>query len=195
MTPLQIHTLTPPEIEPISLLEAKDHLRVRHDLQDDLIEALIRDARTRVENLTQRPLITQTLRMDYARFPSYADSLALSRVPVQSVDSLTYLDSAAERQTLDAADYDLLLPTADPIILPRINAQWPAHTARPESIQVTVTAGYGDTAEDVPGDLRRAILLLIGHWHENAELSAPILIREVPRSFDWITNSYRYFKF
>ncbi len=190
MRPSQVVRVSPPTDEPVSLADAKAHLRMTHDAQDALIEGLIRDARARVEGMTQRPLITQTLQMDYSRF---SDTLHLGRAPIQDVVSVSYLDLAGERQTLATTEYQLLLGATDPTLIP-ISA-WPNHLQRHESVQVTVTAGYGDDPEDVPGDLRRAILLLIGHWHENAELSAPVLMREVPRTFDWIINDYRYYRF
>lgn len=190
MRPSQVIMVTPPLDEPVSVAEAKAHLRMTHDAQDALVEGLIRDARARVEGMTQRPLLTQTLRMDY---PYFADTLYLGRAPIQDVVSVSYLDKAGDRQTLDATEYRLSLGATDPLLTP--TAPWPEHLQRHESIQVTVTAGYGDDADDVPGDLRRAMLLLIGHWHENAELTAPVLMREVPRTYDWIINDYRYYRF
>jgi uncharacterized phiE125 gp8 family phage protein len=36
-------------------------------------------------------------------------------------------------------------------------------------VAVEYTAGYGDTAADVPAPLRQAMLLMIGHWYEHRE--------------------------
>ena len=35
------------------------------------------------------------------------------------------------------------------------------------AIEIDIVAGYGDAAADTPEPLRRAILALVAHWHEN----------------------------
>jgi len=47
---------------------------------------------------------------------------------------------------------------------------WPSATLRPHNgVCVTYIAGYGDAAADVPEDITRAILLMVGHLYENRE--------------------------
>ncbi len=50
---------TPPLVEPVSLTEAKTHLRVPHGDDDVLISVLITSARRRIETRTGLRLITQ----------------------------------------------------------------------------------------------------------------------------------------
>ena len=59
--PMQL--ITPPAAEPVSLAEAKHHLRVDFDEDDALIQALICAARQSAEMLTQRQLVTARWRM------------------------------------------------------------------------------------------------------------------------------------
>ncbi len=54
--PMQL--ITPAAAEPVSLAEAKLHLRVDFDEDDALIQALISAARQAAETLTQRQLVT-----------------------------------------------------------------------------------------------------------------------------------------
>ena len=54
--------VTAPTEEPVSLAEAKLHLRVDYTNDDVLIGALITAARQHAENDTRRALVTQTWR-------------------------------------------------------------------------------------------------------------------------------------
>ena len=60
---------------------------------------------------------------------------------------------------------------------------WPGTSLRPANgICVTYIAGYGDDGYDVPENIRRAILLLIGHLYENREtvLTTGMNVAELP---------------
>jgi uncharacterized phiE125 gp8 family phage protein len=64
--------VTPPASEPVSLAEAKLHLRVETGMTDDdtLISALIVAARQVVETITRRALITQVWKLVLDQFPA-----------------------------------------------------------------------------------------------------------------------------
>ena len=57
--------ITAPTAEPITLAEAKLHLRVNNSVEDALITALITASRQFVEGYTWRPLMTQTVDVVY----------------------------------------------------------------------------------------------------------------------------------
>lgn len=63
--------LIEPAIEPITLSEAKTHLRVDFTDDDTLITTLIIVARQAVEEFLGRALITQTWQVFYDRFPDF----------------------------------------------------------------------------------------------------------------------------
>jgi uncharacterized phiE125 gp8 family phage protein len=64
--------VTAPSVEPVSLAEAKLHLRVETSMTDDdtLIQALIVSARTLGEQITRRAFITQQWKLVLDQFPA-----------------------------------------------------------------------------------------------------------------------------
>lgn len=159
--------VTGPAGEPVDVEAAKAHLRVDIDDDDDLIGGLIVAARQHVEAHTRRALMTQTWELVRDYFP--AGGIRVPLPPLQSVESITYIDEDGGEGVVPAEDY--LVDTAQQpgrIVL-RNGASWPAVTLQEVGgVRVRFTAGYGD-AEDVPQGIKQAILLLVGTLYENRE--------------------------
>ena len=175
--------LSPPAAEPLTLADAKLHLRVDADITEDdgLIAALIVTARQQAEHRTGRALVTQQWRLGLDRFAD--DSLELPLPKLQSVQSVTYLDADGVRQTLAGAEYDVVTDELVGRLLPAFGKTWPDCRIRPGSVQVSYTCGYG-AASDVPQSIKAWMLLAIGAWYENREaLTAGQPVAELPRSF------------
>lgn len=175
--------LSPPAAEPLTLAEAKLHLRVDVDITDDdsLITALIVTARQQAEHRTGRALVSQQWRLGLDRFAD--DSLELPLPKLQSVQSVTYLDADGVRQTLAGAEYDVVTDELVGRLLPAFGKTWPDCRIRPGSVQVSYTCGYG-AASDVPQSIKAWMLLAIGAWYENREaLTSGKPVAELPRSF------------
>ena len=175
--------LSPPAAEPLTLADAKLHLRVDADITEDdgLIAALIVTARQQAEHRTGRALVTQQWRLGLDRFAD--DSLELPLPKLQSVQSVTYLDADGVRQTLAGAEYDVVTDELVGRLLPAFGKTWPDCRIRPGSVQVSYTCGYG-AASDVPQSIKAWMLLAIGAWYENREaLTSGNPVAELPRSF------------
>lgn len=67
---MAIKIINPPIVEPITLEEAKQHLRVDGNDDDLLIQSLIKQAREWCENFQNRKYITQTLEFVLDTFPN-----------------------------------------------------------------------------------------------------------------------------
>lgn len=194
-----------PTVEPVSLAEMKLHLRVDDDITGDdaMISALITAARQKVEIETRRALVTQTQIMRLDGFPrSDCPDLAivLPNPPVQSVTSITYVDTAGDTQTLDSADYLVDTTTTPARITPVYNGSWPLARAQMNAVAVTFIAGYApgsgsptDYAANVPQALKAAIKLLVGHWYENREAIGPATLKVLPMAVDSLIWNYRHF--
>ncbi|MFC4623835.1 head-tail connector protein, partial [Daeguia caeni] len=138
-----------PATMPVSLSEAKAHLRVDHDDQDDLITAQIKAATAYLDGwsgILGRALITQTWRQEFGRF---ADHLPLPLAPVTAIDSVSYFDAGNVQQVLDPGLYALHTDACGAHVEPQPGNAWPATFRRADAVSIIFTAGYG-AAADVP---------------------------------------------
>jgi uncharacterized phiE125 gp8 family phage protein len=161
---MQFRLLTGPLAEPITLTDAKAHLRV--DLSDDdvLITRLIAAAREWVEAQTGRALMTQSWRLSTNTWPG-TDSVGLVRPPVQAVTAVRTI-SAAGDATIWAAENYALSQGTEPQRLLRLSGGWPEPGRADSGIEIDLTCGYGANAADVPAALRQAILLKVAQLYE-----------------------------
>lgn len=142
--------------EPVSLAEAKKHLDVARDDQDDMITSMITAAREWVENYTglsfDGDAVTQTFRCFRAGI-----SLLVWPAGDDAEVTVAYLNTAGEPVAVTGAR---LWRAAKPArLLPPLNGAWP--TDADGSIAVTVRG--------VPYSLKAAMLLIIGDFYANRE--------------------------
>ncbi|KAB2678908.1 head-tail connector protein [Brucella pseudintermedia] len=164
-----------PATMPVSLAEAKAHLRVDHDDQDDLISAQIRAATAYLDGyagILGQALITQTWRQDFDRF---ADRLTLPLAPVTAIDSISYFDAGNVQLVLDPGLYALHADACGAYVTRRSGQSWPAAFRRADAVSIIFTAGYG-AAADVPEPIRQAILLILQRLFDGADTSIDVAI-------------------
>lgn len=181
---------TQPAEEPITLEEAKTHLRVWCDADDDYITALITAARIYAERFQRRSYITQTLELRMDGFPCYL--IDLPRPPAISATSIKYIDSNGDTQTLDAAKYTTDFNSYVARVVPAYNETWPTTRFVIDSVTIEYVAGYGDAA-DVPETIKQAMLLLIGVWYENREAVTDTAMTEIPFTVSALLNMERVY--
>jgi len=155
-----------PAVEPLTLAEAKLHLRYESTDEDDRITSLIKAARIHAEMFTGKAMITQTFTWKLDGFPTY---FRVPRSPLQSVTSIAYLDANNASQTLASSVYSVDTYSVQPRIVLAFNQVWPVTYDAIDCVTVTFVAGYGASGSSVPETLRQAMLLLIGHWFESRE--------------------------
>jgi uncharacterized phiE125 gp8 family phage protein len=192
----------PPESEPLTLAEARQHLRLdasgspaTHP-DDDLVTALIVAARQRVENETGRALISQQWDMLLEEFPAEnGGQICIPRPPTLSVDSVAYVDADGETQAFGAESPNVswrAIGKDNAILVPSYGVSWPATRSQLDAVTIRFTAGYGATAEDVPAPLKQAMLLDIGLLYEHREaVIAGANIAEVPLGWQALVWPYR----
>jgi len=173
--------ITGPTTEPVTMEEAKQHLRVDVSDDDGLIAGYVLAARRYIESQTG-PLMQQT--WDYTvdrEWPMvggfYAIRLPFS--PCSSVTSVSYVDTAGASQTLSAGLYQTVLNVPIPYIAKAYNQSWPAIRDVPAAITVRAVYGYGASPGAVPDPLRQAILLMVGRFYEHRE---EVVVGAIPSS-------------
>ena len=149
--------LAGPATEPVTLAEAKAHMRIDATDEDDLIGALLAAARVAAEAEIRRVMIEQSWRAFVENWP--ASSLELPVQPALSVDAVRAIDDDGAATVLDPEDF--AFDAADGTV-ELVNA-----VAGADHYEIDFKAGYGAAGSDVPAPLRQAILMLATHWYEH----------------------------
>ena len=160
------YLLAGPAIEPVTLGEAKAYCRIDGDAEDGLVGTLIAAARLHVEGHTGRALIAQTWRLVLDRWPA-GGWVPLPVAPAASLVAVTATDADWTPHELELEQFALDGP-AGRLLLPQSVAGMPV-LRRQQGIAIDYVAGYGEAAEDVPADLRQAVLVLVAYWFENRD--------------------------
>lgn len=161
--------ITAPTIEPVSLDEAKAHVRFFSNDDDAAISRLITAARMSAERFMGRAILTQTWELTTDMLPGGLDPICLPMAaPLQSVTHVKYYDTSGVQQTWSSANYIVSAAKEPGTIRLAYNVAWPSYQLRPDSIAVRYVAGW-TTAALVPAAIKQAILLLVGHWFANRE--------------------------
>lgn len=176
---------TPPTAEPLTIQEARKQVELSDDYtrHDDDLFKFIRSARERAEAITGRQICTATWDLYLDRFPQHTDSLIyLPKPPLQSVSSITYVDSAGDTQTWSSASYDVSTHREPGCIRLGYGKSFPTARDQLEAIRVRYVAGYG-SASAVPFSLKAAMLLMVAHWFAHREaVNIGNIVNEIPMS-------------
>jgi len=150
---------------PVTLDAAKRQLKVDDAEQDVEIQGFIDDAAAWVERYTGHVLVARDVTQEFTRFN--ATPLRAWPIEPDAVPIVSYRDAVGN--LVDVAGMRLCAATRPARIIPfpagGFNASaLPDHT----NMIVTVRAGYEGT-EEVPGNFRRAMLVLIGAYDADRE--------------------------
>jgi uncharacterized phiE125 gp8 family phage protein len=158
-----------PESEPITVAEARMHLRVDDTEEDAYIGTLVGAARRWIERTHGLSLVSQTFDGSVDAFP-WDGVIKIDKYPLRSVTSITYHDEDLTTSTvLSASSYQVDTAKRPPLIALKSGSSWPTASLRATSgVVVRFVAGYG-TAEDVPEDIRHALKLLVAQMYNFRE--------------------------
>lgn len=174
---MALRRITAPAVKPVSLVEAKAHLRVDHSNDDTFIAALIESATAYCdgpEGFLGRALVTQTWELVLDEFP--INEIKIPLPPLQSLVHVKYDDVAGDEQEVNFSVCSVDSVSEPGWVLPECSGAWPATFEGINAVRIRFIAGYApssdsppDLTANIPGSIKAAILLLIGAMYEHRE--------------------------
>ena len=165
---------TQPTLEPVSLADAKLHLRIETTADDTLIASLIATARQQIERTLSLALVTQSWSLFLDAWPNTATPIEIRVTPITALTAVRTFAPDDTPTTLPLADFQLDRASTPPRLVHRRGTTLTAPLRRLNAIEIAFTAGFGATPADVPAPIRQAILNLTAHLYENRESSDPL---------------------
>lgn len=199
MSPTSYTLITPPTDEPLSVADAKSHLRVINNAEDEQITAIIASARAYCEKHTGRALLTQTRRVTFSAWPCDAmrfRTYQLYGAPLASVEKVEYLAADATTPSEMSPD-DYLVLTGDDqpgrVCFPA-TVPLPALAARPDAVRVTYVCGYPSEAILAAAQpaLLTAVKQLVTHFYGPARGAiSEVSVNELPFALKSLLEFHR----
>jgi uncharacterized phiE125 gp8 family phage protein len=176
----QLRRIAGPDVEPLTLEQARAHLKLDADLtaENDQIADWIIAAREMTEDFCKRTWVESTWLLRLDNFPSnpcdFPDDprIVLPRGPVLDVVRVSYVDQQGATQEI--TDYQAALDTEPPYILPAANQWWPFAAFGSGRVEIEYRAGYASggsptDASGAPASVRTTMRAMIALWYENRQ--------------------------
>ena len=182
---MSLSLITAPASEPVTLAEAKAHLKLDTSDDDVLLATLITAARARAEWHSGRALLTQSWVLHLDAWPR--DGIAeIPLPPLRAVSEIAITHRDGIRTVLDPSHYyidSVSEPARGIFDEPQRNLR------RHDALEIAFTAGYGE-ASAVPAPIREAILEIAADLYAHRGDEAGL----VGRAGQVLLAPYRVFK-
>ena len=188
-----IKVITPSTVLPVTLDEAKLHLKVDTGTTEDaLITGLIYAAQEFVENYCRTRLTTTVEELYLDQFP-FEYSVNMSKWPISAITSVNYLDVNGVAQVLDSTAWRPDIVSKPGRVCLEYARYWPIVRWVDNAVWVRYSVGFGATAATIPYGLKQALLLLVGHLYQNrSDVLINTHVENLPNGAKWIMDQYRY---
>lgn len=122
--------------------------------------------------------------------------IEIPRAPLVTVDSITFLsDGSPSLETFGAENYDVIAPTgvhcAPGRVVLKSGASWPVCAAVEGALRIQGTAGYAETAADVPALVQACLMFLVGHFHKYGEEVQEGTLSTLPLGAETMMRAFR----
>ena len=169
----------------VSVADAKSHLVIDHNEDDNLVAMYIEQATAYCQAYTGIQLGSQG-------YSVYGDTWCeVASLPLYPIDSVVvkYIDTDLIEQTMDSTDYVLDNKVYPAILYPASGTSWPALGAGVNV--VTVEAITSDAP--LQSQVSAAIYLMTGHLYEHREASSHESLAEIPFGIEAFLDQVRLF--
>ncbi|UJW87966.1 hypothetical protein [Devosia sp. SL43] len=159
----------------VTLSEVKTALGESSTDRDAMITTALRAAQAELDGPSGRVGMVVASTTVEQRSPGFDDPIVLSAVPVTSVTTIKYLDTAGVEQTLSAGSYTVL---SDGRIELNPGYSWPGLYADEEAVRIRFVAGMA--AGDIRIDLMKAAIIM--HVKMTIDMADPAVYQNTIRN-------------
>ena len=190
-----------PAVEPITLADAKAHLRVTTTTTTDVdsvyINGLITVARKKVESYLNRKLVWQMWDIYWDRWPA-GDYITLPFGNLKTVTSVKYTDSDSTQSTLSSTKYTVDIYSNEGRVVLVGGNSWPSDNLfEANPITIKFKCGFSSSRANIPEPIKHAVKVELSGLYEQREPDI------VGVGFQWtrtrtvqqLLSDYRNFKF
>lgn len=172
---MTLKLVTAPTVPVLTVAEVKTHLRIDtadHDAElQTMIDTVIAHIGGR-DGWLGRPLSEQTWQYQIDCFPSF---IRLPLPPLQSVTSITYIDTSGTSVVLDSSLYRVVdMGDDEAIIEPIYGGTWPTTRSVRGAVVIQFVCGYPTDGAStptllIPEPIKLGAKMIVGNWFENRE--------------------------
>lgn len=174
-------------VEPVTLQQAKDNLRVVGSDEDEGIKAMITAARMMLEGRINRALVPRTVTDSLHGF---YDGIRLSTAPYLDGLTIEYYDEIGDSYALVEGTYELDTSVVPARLFSALAANWPSTRVQRGAVRVSYRAGYDEGM--VPAPLKQWILCAVGTMYQHREMTVTgVSVADVAPDFmKWLWQPY-----
>lgn len=167
---MRLRLIAAPAATPLTLAEVKSQVRETTSDRDTELTAMLAAAVAQLDGragVLGRALVTQTWELLLDAFPC-GDVIELPLPPLQSVTSISYVDSDGSTQTLSTSVYGVDTACEPGAVHLKYNQEWPETRDERNAVTIRFVCGYG-LAAAVPENIKSAMKLHIADLDANRE--------------------------
>ncbi len=181
---MNLTRITDAESEAVTLTEVKNQLRIGSGSENDQsFNLFIAAIRHKTETFLGKTLITS--KWSY-KIDKFCGDLILPMGPVQSVESITYIDTNGDEQTFDDYQFDRAGR-----LKPSYGFSWPDTREQFDAVTIDYTAGESEAKPDI----KLAMLLWVGACDINREDNQiAVSVSEIPNGAKSALMPYRDYR-
>ena len=181
--------VTPATSNPITLTEAKTHLKVDTTADDTFITNLIKSATSSAQEYTNRFFIQTTIQQVGDKWEDISN---LFKSPVLSVTNIKYVSTDGILTTLNSSVYFLDDVNKPARIGLKPNQSYPEIIDSLNAVQVNYVVGLAAGPDEVDEGIRQALLLTIGNWYQNRQaVVTGTIATELPMNAKFLLDQYK----